>query len=160
MPPVRSTTGQSLAALPELNLFLFAVLLNFPWEIIQAPLFEGMADARHATATWVCARAAMGDGVIMVLAYWVAAAVGSGRRWFAHPSPREWFAFLATGLVVTILLEQLATTWNGEGWGWRYSDAMPLLPLIGTGLAPMAQWLVLPPIALWLVQRQLRGAAR
>jgi hypothetical protein len=40
---------------------------------------------------------------------------------------------------------------------WGYTDTMPTLPLTPIGLVPLAQWLVLPPIILWLAQRQLRG---
>jgi hypothetical protein len=39
---MKSVTGS-----PEFNLAVFALLLNFPWEILQAPLFTGMADSRH-----------------------------------------------------------------------------------------------------------------
>jgi hypothetical protein len=30
---------------------------------------------------------------------------------------------------------------------------MPTLPLLRTGLAPIAQWLIVPPLAFWLMQR-------
>jgi hypothetical protein len=36
---------------------------------------------------------------------------------------------------------------------WAYTEAMPRLPPFGTGLAPLLQWLVIPPIALWAVRR-------
>lgn len=32
---------------------------------------------------------------------------------------------------------------------WAYELAMPVLPLIGTGVSPMLQWLLLPPLGLW-----------
>ncbi|WP_205527550.1 hypothetical protein [Halomonas sp. JS92-SW72] len=34
---------------------------------------------------------------------------------------------------------------------------MPTLPLLGTGLAPLLQWLLLPPLIVWLARRQLLG---
>lgn len=33
---------------PEFNVVLFALLLNFAREILQAPLYAGMADTSHA----------------------------------------------------------------------------------------------------------------
>ena len=30
---------------------------------------------------------------------------------------------------------------------------MPRLPILGTGLMPMIQWLVIPPLVLWFVRR-------
>jgi hypothetical protein len=32
---------------------------------------------------------------------------------------------------------------------------MPRLPLLGTGLAPLLQWLLIPPLVAWLVRRQI-----
>jgi hypothetical protein len=38
---------------------------------------------------------------------------------------------------------------------------MPTVPLLGTGLAPFLQWLVLPPLVVGIVARQLgRGRER
>jgi hypothetical protein len=34
-----------------------------------------------------------------------------------------------------------------------------VLPLLGTGLAPLLQWLLLPPLALGLSRNHLLGAA-
>ena len=33
---------------------------------------------------------------------------------------------------------------------WAYSELMPIVPVIGTGLAPLLQWFVIPTVALWL----------
>ena len=30
---------------------------------------------------------------------------------------------------------------------WSYTDAMPVLPLLGTGLTPLLQWVVVPGLA-------------
>ena len=38
---------------------------------------------------------------------------------------------------------------------WEYAEAMPRLPLLGTGLAPLLQWLLIPPLVIWLVRRQI-----
>ena len=32
---------------------------------------------------------------------------------------------------------------------WAYSDLMPVVPVIGTGLAPLLQWVIVPTLALW-----------
>ena len=36
---------------------------------------------------------------------------------------------------------------------WAYSDLMPVIPFIDTGLSPMAQWLVIPVVGLWWATR-------
>jgi hypothetical protein len=54
------------------------------------------------------------------------------------------------GLAYTVFSEWLNTEIRGS---WAYTDWMPTLPLIGAGLAPFAQWLLIPPLALWWVKR-------
>lgn len=60
--------------------------------------------------------------------------------------------FLGVGIAVTIIFEALAT---GMLEHWAYNDAMPPLPVLGTGLLPLLQWLALPPLVLWFVRRQI-----
>ena len=40
--------------LPEVNVALFALLLNFPWEIFQNPLFDRTASAPHWEIAKLC----------------------------------------------------------------------------------------------------------
>src|SRR3546814_13954449 len=47
------------------------------------------------------------------------------------------------GLAYTIFSEWLNTEIRGS---WAYTDAMPQLPLVGSGLSPLAQWIVVPLI--------------
>jgi hypothetical protein len=43
---------------------------------------------------------------------------------------------------------------------WAYSERMPRLPVTGTGLAPLAQWIVLPGLALAIAGKWDRRAGR
>ena len=54
-----STTAawHAVIASPEATVAIFALLLNFPWEILRAPLFADMASLPHAEATRACLRA-------------------------------------------------------------------------------------------------------
>jgi hypothetical protein len=60
--------------------------------------------------------------------------------------------FVAVGLLITIVMERLAT---GLFARWAYADAMPVVPLLEVGLSPLLQWIVLPPLIVWFVRRQL-----
>jgi len=51
-----------------------------------------------------------------------------------------------------MLFETLAT---GPLARWAYTDAMPRVPITGTGFMPLLQWLVIPPLVLWFVGRQV-----
>jgi len=137
---------------PELNVAIFALLLNYPWEFLQVPFFRGMEDARHWDAVLFCSRAAVGDGAIAVIAFWIVAGAAGSRRWILRSTGRHVLGFVASGLVITIALEWLATERLGR---WQYAEVMPVLPLLGTGLLPLLQWIVLPPLVVWFVRRQL-----
>ena len=102
------------------------------------------------------ALAAAGDAVIALLAFWAAALVAGSRRWLMQPSPRAWSTYLGLGIGATIALEWLATAVFER---WRYGSAMPTLPWVGTGLVPLAQWILLPPLVVFLARGQLRGRA-
>ncbi len=146
----------ALLALPEFNVMLFAVLLNYPWEFIQSPLYAGMADQRHWDAVKTCTIAALGDGVLMVVAYWGAAWLGRNRHWIVAPGVRAMLPFLLIGVCIATAIELLAQ----RGWWlqqWNYSAAMPLIPGLGVGWVPVLQWVMLPPLVVGLVSRQIRG---
>lgn len=153
-----NTLPESVTRLPELNVVVFALLLNFPWEILQAPLFEQMADAPHWEAIKTCSRATLGDAAIMLAAYWAVAATRGNRNWIARPDTASVLLFAALGELTTAIIERLALAgfWLES---WTYSAAMPTLPGIGVGLSPLLQWLVLPLLVVWFVKRQIRTGA-
>ena len=139
------------------TIMLFAFLLNYPWELIQAPLYEGMAATPHWRGVLICTRATFGDAVIALGAYCAAWAAGRTPRWPADPKGFHLATFVAAGVVITIGLEHLATRSNSAWWGWRYSEVMPVVPVLDVGLVPLLQWLVLPPAVVWLSKRHLQG---
>jgi len=94
----------------------------------------------------------LGDSGIALAAFWVTAMVARNRGWILRPNTLDISVFLGVGVVLTIFLEALAT---GMFERWAYSDAMPRLPRIGIGLMPLLQWLVIPPLVLWFVRRQI-----
>ena len=144
----------TIVRLPEFNVAFFALLLNFPWEILQGPLFEGMANAPHWIIVKVCSWATLGDALIMLVAYWLVAAQARSRHWMMSPTNFQLLLFVTVGVVITVMIEWLALRglWFGE---WKYSPLMPVIPGIGVGLSPLLQWIALPPLAVWLVRRQL-----
>ena len=137
---------------PETNVALFAFLLNLPWELWQVPLFKGMPSLAHWDGVILCTRAAAGDAVIALLAFWLVAAMTRTRDWIRRPAGASMGGYVAIGLIVTMALEYMATQLGAR---WEYAETMPRLPLLGTGLAPLLQWLLIPPFVAWLVRRQI-----
>lgn len=148
---------QALTRCPEFNVALFALLLNYPWEFLQVPLFEGMSQAPHWHAVQSCSRAAVGDAVISLLAFEVVSLWAGARAWVMRPTAPMVFGFIACGVFTTVVIERLALAglWMER---WSYSTLMPILPGLEVGVSPIAQWVVLPPLVLWLVRRQLACA--
>jgi hypothetical protein len=145
---------RQLLATPEFNVALFAFLLNFPWEFLQVPFFVEMPTLGHWEAVKFCTRATLGDVLIALVAFWIVAGVRRRRDWLRCPDVKAIAGFVAVGIVITIGLEWRATVLQDR---WQYAERMPTLPLLGTGLAPLLQWLALPPLIVWLARRQLLG---
>ncbi|MGH9651355.1 MAG: hypothetical protein ACRD3I_12905, partial [Terriglobales bacterium] len=76
----------------------------------------------------------------------------ASRRWITAPASPQVIGFGGVGLTITMILEWLATHIEGR---WAYAPGMPLVPLLDIGLAPVLQWMVLPPLVVWFVRRQL-----
>lgn len=122
-------------------IFGVGVLVNYPWELAQTPLYEGMGDLRRMF--WHCFAASLGDGLLMLLIFGVGWAVLKRRDWYVQPRIRGYALMLAAGLVIATAVEWVAV---GIARQWNYSDRMPVVPLLGVGLAPVAQMLFLPPL--------------
>lgn len=140
---------------PELPIAVFGFLLNFVWEMWVVPFYAAIGEMRHAEAILVCTQAAFGDVVILLLAFWGASVAAGSRGWILKPGWLTLIIYVGIGVAITILMEFLAT----EVWDrWSYAEGAPVLPLLGTGLAPLVQWVLLPVLVLGLARYHLIGA--
>ncbi|WP_254432195.1 hypothetical protein [Aquisalimonas sp. 2447] len=144
--------ARSILDLPEFNVLLFAFLVNYPWEFLQVPFFAGMPTAGHWDAILFCTRATGGDALIALAGYWVVAFFWGNRYWILQPRLPHLGVFIAVGIAITIVFEWHATEIAQR---WIYAEHMPVLPVLGTGLLPLLQWALLPPLIAWLVSRQI-----
>ena len=60
---------------------------------------------------------------------------------------------MAIAIVVLVVALALFGTNTGPRASWSYSEWMPTLPWIGTGLSPLAQWTLVPSLAFRLARR-------
>lgn len=142
---------------PEIDLAVLSFFFHLAWEFLQAPLFSNMHNVSHMAGIVTCLQATLGDVAIALAAFWGTAALARSRRWFLMPRLGDMAAFLAIGIAITIGLEYLHTEITDR---WAYGDQMPVLPILGTGLAPLAQWLVVPPLSLWYLRRLQRTGSK
>jgi hypothetical protein len=125
--------------------------LNLAWEVAQLPLYTLWQDATPAFRAYAVVHCTLGDVLIGASALAIALLVtgaGSPRAW-------RWGAIaaltVAIGLGYTVFSEWLNTVVRD---GWAYAGAMPTVRIGGlqVGLSPLAQWLLVPPLALLLAR--------
>lgn len=152
-----AATWHAVITSPEANVAIFALLLDFSWNILQAPLYADMASSPHADVTVACLQATLGDMVIMLTSHAMVATGWHDRRWMLTANGTQLALFIVIGVLLTVLIEWLAVRrlWVSN---WSYLPAMPLLPGTGVGLAPVLQWFTLPLLTVWFVWRQLAGS--
>lgn len=132
---------------PELWLAVQGFLVAFVWEMFQMPFYVMDAETPWA-ATKACAAASLGDAGIMVVAACLANRSSKGSLWMKQPSLSANLIYLGAGIGVTIAIEWLALR---SDWGWEYSHLMP--QIFGTGLVPLAMWVVVPSLSLFLSRK-------
>jgi hypothetical protein len=124
-----------------------AVLVNYAWELAQAPLYVGLEDYT-AGVFWHCFIAALGDGIMVLLI--VATGWFTLKRidWFERPGIAGYVVMLTAGFTLAFLVEWLGLHVLRR---WEYTDRMPLLAALRVGVAPIAQMLFLPPLIFRIV---------
>lgn len=128
------------------RLFLVAVLINYPWEVAQAPLYVGMTSFR--AIWWHCFVASLGDGLLL-LGIFATGWLALGRyTWFVHPEVQGYGVMVTMGLVIGVAVEWMAVHILGR---WMYTARMSLVPGLALGVVPVVQMLVLPPLIFRLV---------
>jgi hypothetical protein len=120
-----------------------ATLGHALWEVGQLPLYTLWSDAPPDVNFLAAAHCTGGDVLITVSALSIAAVLN---RMCRKPlfDRRMVLVTVALGIAYTIFSEWL----NIEIWrSWAYAPAMPVLPGLGTGLAPLLQWAIVPSLA-------------
>lgn len=124
--------------------FVAAVILNFAWELAQAPLYESMGNAWESARR--CFVASLGDGVMILLVAAAGAALFQTAPWFAKPRLSTYTFAVCAGLAIAVGVEQ----WGVATARWAYLPRMPRVPLTDLGLVPVLQMAVLTPLSFWL----------
>jgi hypothetical protein len=126
-------------------------LIAFVWEIYQMPYFvSGNLEPYEQTIR--CGIASLGDGLILLAAYSLAAINGE-RAWFRQGAKISYAIYFGFGLVVAIAVEIIATSLPSDSLlSWRYSALMPRDPLTGMALIPIAMWTIVPALTILLVR--------
>jgi len=133
-------------AMIALELFI----LNFLWEMAQAKFYSSMRRLPFWSATAICTRAAVADVALLALCFVVTALIARDAAWPLHPTSKAFAAFLATGLLATVGIEQ----WALATRRWRYGAEMPII--FGVGAIPLLQWVLMPVLSVLAVRLAFR----
>lgn len=135
-------------------IFFVAVLLNYVWEVAQAPLYAGQGSLPEYAVH--CIVPSLGDSIIVLAIFGIGLLVLRRWDWADRPGIPGYALMLVSGFAIAVAIE----------WGalhildrWQYAASMPQLPGLGVGISPVLQMLMLPPIvfkisAWWLGKRQ------
>lgn len=100
---------------------------------------------------YVVAHCTLGDALIALSSYLLAAAATRSWDWPADRAAPGAAVAVVAGLAYTAFSEWLNVSIRGS---WAYSPAMP--QLFGFGLSPLLQWLVLPLLGLFIFRALVR----
>ncbi len=135
------------------RLLAISVPLNFAWEMLQMPAFEGLPESVLATVA-LCAAAAVADALVAVAVFGLGVYVFGEHRWFMPPRLHRYAVMAGAGLIVHLLFEWYAV--HGLRL-WSYRALHPIVPGVGLGLVPILQPIIVLPLTFWIV---VRWAAR
>ncbi len=135
---------------PEIRLVMWALPLEAVWEIAQLPLYTLWHKNEWGYILYNFAHCTLGDLLILLVSFELMAWLTRDRYWFKKHVLFHGVLFTLAGAGYTIYSEIRNVYFTGA---WAYTERMPIVPVIGVGLAPLLQWLLLPPLLLYLLRR-------
>ena len=136
--------------LPEVRLILLATPLELLWEMAQYPLYNVWHNSDWREIGVRLAHCTAGDIGILLAVYISIALLTIDRHWYQRHLVRRALAFTLFGVGYTVFSEILHVHVDAT---WGYTARMPIVPGMAVGLAPLLQWMVVPPTLLYLMRR-------
>ncbi len=84
-------------------MFIVAIVLNYLWELGQAPLYVGLEHC-NAAVFWHCFVASLGDGVMVLLIVVVGWISFQQCDWFERPGVAGYLQVLLAGFMLAVLV--------------------------------------------------------
>ena len=130
-----------------ISVYFVAVVLNYLWELAQAPLYLGLESYKTEVLSHSFV-ASLGDGLMVLLIVPVGWVMLRQSEWFEQPGVLGYVVMVTAGLVMAVLIEWLGVHVLKR---WEYTEKMPTVSGLGIGLVPIAQMLFLPPLIFRIV---------
>lgn len=145
---VRSTEAWTCIA----RYLLFICAASLLWETLHMPLYTLWNEGTPAAVAFDVLQCSTANVAIAFVSLVVAMVLAGARAWPVQDYVRVGLLACALGVGYTLFSEWLNVEVRGT---WAYSDLMPVIPGLGVGLSPIAQWIFLPLIGLWWAERHL-----
>lgn len=113
------------------------------------PLYQDMPFDELASS-WLCIRASIGDGVIILAMWAIGASLYRRFDWFRPLRPGSITVLLLSGATIAVAIEIHAISAGLR----EYSELMPMVPVVNVGLSPLVQLLLLPSISMILAMKR------
>jgi hypothetical protein len=134
---------------------LLVTLLNAVWEVLQLPLYTIWSGGDVPSIAFAVLHCTVGDALIAGFCLVLSLLLAGTEEWPFSRFKAVVLLTITMGFGYTVYSEWRNTTLTHN---WAYTSAMPTL--LGIGLAPMAQWLVIPGAVFWWLHRRLRRDSR
>lgn len=134
----------------------YAAGLHLVWEVAQLPLFTLWNAEPPAAIAWAVIHCTGGDVLIASVTYVIATLAARDLAWPAGSR----LALPLSVLLVSGVSYTFFSEWRNvyELGSWAYTPAMPTI--LGIGLSPLAQWVIVPLAATLLAARTHKRSQR
>lgn len=130
--------------------FLIVTPAHLLWEFLHFPLYTLWDTGSASEILFAVLHCTGGDLLIAAGALALAILLLGQRSWPDQHFLRVVIAAVAFGLAYTVFSEWLNVDIRRT---WAYKESMPLLPMLGTGLTPALQWLMVPTLGFWFAHK-------
>ncbi len=144
------TLARGWRSWPEVRLIMLALPLELLWEIAQFPLYDVWHQKDWGYILYGLAHCTLGDLLILLVLYELVALLNRNRHWYANNVVASGLLFTLLGAGYTVYSEIMNVRIKGT---WGYTELMPIVPVIDIGGMPFLQWLLVPPVLLWLMRQ-------
>jgi hypothetical protein len=119
---------------------------DLAWEAAHLPLYTLWTAGTTREKLFAIVHCTGGDLLIALSCLTLALISVGHRNWPLHAFLRVAAVTVILGMSYTVFSEWLNIVVRES---WAYSELMPIVPVLNTGLSPLLQWLVVPLAALW-----------
>jgi hypothetical protein len=139
-----------------LRVYLGTIALgDLAWEAAHLPLYTIWRTGTLGEKAFAVVHCTGGDLLIALACLALALVLAGEPAWPARAHRRVSVLTIGFGAAYTVFSEWLNVVVRQT---WAYSDLMPIVPVIGTGLSPLLQWVAVPLLALHFARRAAKGS--